>query len=108
MDIAGRCQVDIDFSNYFLPHYEVPEGYDADTYLIDLCYQGAHKIYGDLSDEVRQRLEFELGVIKQMGYSAYFLIVWDFIHFARQSGDPGRPRLRLRRRQFSGLQSGDN
>jgi DNA polymerase-3 subunit alpha len=91
VDIAGRCQVDIDFSNYFLPHYEVPEGYDADTYLIDLCYQGAHKIYGDLSDEVRQRLEFELGVIKQMGYSAYFLIVWDFIHFARESGIPVGP-----------------
>lgn len=91
IEIANRCNVGMDFGKYFLPHYAVPEGFDADTYLVELCYQGARKIYGDLSDEVKKRMEFELGVIKQMGYSAYFLIVWDFIHFAKRSGIPVGP-----------------
>ena len=91
LDIAERCNVEIEFGKYLLPHYEVPEGYNAETYLIELCYRGAQSIYGDLSGEIRKRLEHELGVIKQMGYSAYFLIVWDFIHFARTSGIPVGP-----------------
>lgn len=91
VEIAGRCNVEMEFGKYYLPHYAVPEGYNADTYLAELCYQGARRIYGELSDEVKKRLEFELGVIKQMGYSAYFLIVWDFIHFARQTGIPVGP-----------------
>ena len=91
LEIAERCNVEIEFGKYLLPHYEVPEGYNAETYLIELCYRGAQSIYGDLSDEIRKRLEYELGVIKQMGYSAYFLIVWDFIHFARTSGIPVGP-----------------
>ena len=91
VEIAGRCNVELEFGKYFLPHYAVPEGYNADTYLEELCYQGARRIYGELGEEIRQRLGFELGVIKQMGYSAYFLIVWDFIHFARQKGIPVGP-----------------
>lgn len=91
VEIAGRCNVEIEFGKYYLPHYPVPEGYDADTYLAELCYQGARRIYGELSDGVKKRLEYELGVIKQMGYSAYFLIVWDFIHYARQNGIPVGP-----------------
>lgn len=91
VEIANRCNVGMDFGKYFLPHYAVPEGYNADTYLEELCHRGARKIYGDLSDEVKKRMEFELGVIKQMGYSAYFLIVWDFIHFAKRNGIPVGP-----------------
>jgi len=91
LEIAGRCNIEIDFGKYFLPHYAVPQGYTADTYLEELCYRGAHKIFGDLSEEIKKRLSFELGVIKQMGYSAYFLIVWDFIHFAKQKGIPVGP-----------------
>ncbi len=91
VEIADRCNVEMEFGKYFLPDYTVPEGYNADTYLVELCYGGARRIYGGLDDEVRERLEYELGVIKQMGYSAYFLIVWDFIHFARQNGIPVGP-----------------
>lgn len=90
-EIADRCNVELEFGKYFLPDYAVPEGYNADTYLTELCYGGVRSIYGVPDDEVRQRLEYELGVIKQMGYSAYFLIVWDFIHFARQNGIPVGP-----------------
>lgn len=91
VEIADRCNVELEFGKYFLPDYAVPEGYNAATYLTELCYGGVRKIYGGLDDEVRQRLEYELGVIKQMGYAAYFLIVWDFIHFARQNGIPVGP-----------------
>lgn len=91
LEIAGRCNVEMEFGKYYLPHYAVPEGYNTDTYLEELCYRGAQRIYGDFSHEIKKRLEFELGVIKQMGYSAYFLIVWDFIHFARQHGIPVGP-----------------
>ncbi|TEB11413.1 DNA polymerase III subunit alpha [Pelotomaculum sp. FP] len=92
LQIAERCQVEMDFSQYYLPYFAVPEGYTADTYLEELCYQGAHRRYGDeLSEEVKNRLSYELGVIKKMGYSAYFLIVWDFINFARQQGIPVGP-----------------
>ncbi|HBC93574.1 MAG TPA: DNA polymerase III subunit alpha, partial [Pelotomaculum sp.] len=92
LQIAERCQVEIDFSQYYLPYFAVPEGYTADAYLEELCYQGAHRRYGDeLSEEVKNRLSYELGVIKKMGYSAYFLIVWDFINFARQQGIPVGP-----------------
>jgi len=91
LEIAGRCNVEIGFGNYYLPDYAVPEGYSADTYLEELCRRGARRIYGGLNGEVEKRLEFELDVVKQMGYSAYFLIVWDFIHFARERGIPVGP-----------------
>ncbi|MCL2766321.1 MAG: DNA polymerase III subunit alpha, partial [Peptococcaceae bacterium] len=93
LEIGDRCQVDIDFGKYFLPHYTVPEGYSIDSYLNELCFRGAGKIYGQISQVVKERLDFELEVIKQMGYSAYFLIVWDFIHYAKNQGiavGPGR------------------
>lgn len=91
LEIADRCNVEMEFGSYYLPHYAVPEGHNADTYLKELCYRGAQRLYGDFGPEIQKRLEFELGVIKQMGYSAYFLIVWDFIHFARQKGIPVGP-----------------
>ncbi|MDA8234893.1 MAG: DNA polymerase III subunit alpha [Clostridia bacterium] len=91
--IAERCQVELDFSQTHLPYYEVPEGYDRDSYLEKICWEKAAQRYGELSPEVQERLGFELSVIKTMGYSGYFLIVWDFINYAREKGilvGPGR------------------
>ncbi|MBE3587682.1 MAG: DNA polymerase III subunit alpha [Thermoanaerobacteraceae bacterium] len=89
--IAERCQVDLSFGRLHLPHYEVPPNHTADSYLEELCREGVRRRYGEPSEAVRQRLEYELQIIRQMGYSAYFLIVWDFIHYARQNGIPVGP-----------------
>ncbi len=91
--IAERCNVEIEFGVTKLPHYEVPEGYDSWTYLNHLCDEGLVKRYADRADELRERLDYELGVIKKMGYVDYFLIVWDFINYAKRNGiavGPGR------------------
>lgn len=89
--IAERCHVTLEFGKLHLPEYKVPEGHTVDSYLRELCLKGIQWRYGGMSEQVKQRLEFELNVIKQMGYSAYFLIVWDFIHFARENGIPVGP-----------------
>ncbi|MGB9802204.1 DNA polymerase III subunit alpha [Desulfofundulus sp.] len=89
--IAERCRVELNFGQTHLPHYQVPEGHDVDSYLEQLCLEGVRRRYGEMTEPVRQRLEYELKVIRQMGYSAYFLIVWDFIHYARQKGIPVGP-----------------
>ncbi|MCG8401278.1 MAG: DNA polymerase III subunit alpha [Firmicutes bacterium] len=89
--IADRCNVELEFGNLHLPEYRVPDGHTPDSYLRELCLDGVKWRYGEINDTVGQRLEFELKVIKQMGYSTYFLIVWDFIHFARKSGIPVGP-----------------
>ena len=91
--IAQRCNVEIEFGHTKLPKYEVPEGYDSWTYLLHLCNEGLVKRYGDHAEDYRERLDYELGVIKKMGYVDYFLIVWDFINYAKQNGiavGPGR------------------
>jgi DNA polymerase-3 subunit alpha len=87
--IAERCDLELQFGGTILPEYEVPEGYTADTYLEKLCWEGARWRYGDeIPQEVRERLEHELRIIKQTGYAGYFLIVWDYVRFARQKGFP--------------------
>ena len=91
--IAERCNVEIEFGVTKLPHYEVPEGYDSWTYLNYLCKEGLVRRYGNEADKLRERLDYELGVIKKMGYVDYFLIVWDFINYAKEHGiavGPGR------------------
>ena len=91
--IAQRCNVEIEFGKTKLPKYEVPEGFDSWTYLLHLCNEGLVKRYGDEAEKHRERLDYELGVIKRMGYVDYFLIVWDFINYAKQNGiavGPGR------------------
>ena len=91
--IADRCNVDIEFGKHRLPHFEVPQGYDPWTYLRKLCYDGLAKRYGDYGDEIKERLEYELNTIRTMGFVDYFLIVWDFIHYAKSNGfavGPGR------------------
>ena len=89
--IADRCNVEIEFGVTKLPHFEVPEGYDSWTYLNKLCFDGLKERYPDKEDELKERLDYELGVIKKMGYVDYFLIVWDFINYARSKGIPVGP-----------------
>ena len=96
-EIAERCNVEFEFGNYHLPEYIPPDGKSTDDYLRELCYDGLVKRYGSnaMSPDsmYRQRLETELKVIEGMGYVEYFLIVWDFIHYAKSHGiavGPGR------------------
>jgi len=92
--IADMCNVELEFGRSILPNFEIPEGYTSESYLRKLCYDGAAFRFGDnLSDEVKERLEYELDVICKMGYADYYLIVWDFIRFAKDNGitvGPGR------------------
>ena len=90
-EIADRCHVEIVFGETKLPHFDVPEGYDSWTYLNKLCYEGLDRRYGDKAESLQSRLEYELNVIKNMGYVDYFLIVWDFINYARTHGIPVGP-----------------
>ena len=89
--IAKRCNVDIEFGVTKLPHFEVPEGYDSWTYLNKLCKEGLERRYPDRHEELLPNLEYELDVIRKMGYVDYFLIVWDFINFAREHDIPVGP-----------------
>ena len=110
--IADRCNVDIEFGVTKLPHFEVPVGFTSETYLSKLCFDGLKERYGssfsntnvganeddymhqpagDTGQTLKERLDYELGVIKRMGYVDYFLIVWDFINYARRNGIPVGP-----------------
>lgn len=86
--IADRCNVDLSPKGYHLPVVEVPEGYTAETYLRKLCEEGLRRRYDSHADDavIRDRLEYELSVIHQMGFDAYFLIVWDLCRHARENG----------------------
>ena len=91
--IAERCNVEIEFGVTKLPKYDVPEGYDAWSYLNKLCEDGFAERYPEDDGSLKERLHYELDVIHSMGYVDYFLIVWDFIHFAKSHGimvGPGR------------------
>ena len=90
-EIARRCNVDFEFGHYHLPDFPVPNGEPHDQYLHRLCIEGAIRRYGSLEGEVGQRLEYEFSMICRMGYVDYFLIVWDFIRFARSKGIPVGP-----------------
>ena len=91
--IARRCNVEIEFGVTRLPRFDVPEGYDSWTYLNKLCDDGMAERYPEDDGTLRDRLDFELNTIRQMGYVDYFLIVWDYINYARENGimvGPGR------------------
>ncbi len=92
--IAERADVEIEFGNAVLPTFPVPEGHTQDSYLRELTFEGAKERYGEtLAPHVAERIEYELGVIRDMGFSAYFLVVWDLVRFARTSEirvGPGR------------------
>ncbi len=96
--IADRCNVEIEFGVTKLPKYDVPEGYDSWSYLNKLCtdglkerYEDENKPAGNTGQTLRERLDYELGVIRTMGYVDYFLIVWDFINYAKENGIPVGP-----------------
>lgn len=86
LEIAERCNVNLDKTGYHLPLFEVPDGYTPETYLRELCEAGLRERYHERADEapIRERLDVELGVIHRMGFDAYFLIVWDLCRYARE------------------------
>ena len=89
--IAQRCHVDIEFGVTKLPRFDVPSPYTSWEYLNKLCYEGLSERYGERAEELKPRLEYELTTIQKMGYVDYFLIVWDFIRYARDNGIPVGP-----------------
>ena len=89
--IAEKCNLELTFNKIHIPHYEPPFGKDKETFLRELCLQNLPARYGITSKEIEERLEHELGTIKKMGFISYFLIVWDFIHYAKQNGIPVGP-----------------
>ncbi|MGM9668420.1 MAG: DNA polymerase III subunit alpha [Faecousia sp.] len=89
--IAERCNVEFVFNQYHLPSFPVPEGFTNEEYFRKLCMDGFAERYQNPPESYRQRLEYEIGVISRMGYVNYYLIVWDFIHFAKEHGIPVGP-----------------
>jgi DNA polymerase III subunit alpha len=93
LEIADRCNVNLKFDMNLIPSFEVPESYTPDSFLKELCYQNIGKRYGSITDLVDERIKRELSVINKMGFSEYFLIVWDFVNFAKNNNirvGPGR------------------
>ena len=91
--IADRCNVEFNFDEHHLPHFDVPEGETSKTYLRKVCEREIPRLYGDTSDELKKRLDYELDVIGTMGFEDYFLIVWDYVRYAREHDilvGPGR------------------
>ena len=89
--IAERCNLDFTFHEYHLPSFPVPEGLTNEEYFRKLCMDGFRERYANPPDSYRQRLEYEISVISRMGYVNYYLIVWDFIHYAKEQGIPVGP-----------------
>ena len=89
--IADRCNVEIEFGVTKLPKFDVPDGYDSWSYLNKLCFDGLEERYANNKEQHMEKLNYELDVIKNMGYVDYFLIVWDFINWARENGIPVGP-----------------
>lgn len=91
VDIAEKCHLIIEMGNSPLPHYDVPKSHTVETYLDFKVREGLEKRYKEITPDIEKRVKYELGIIEQMGFSAYFLITWDFINFARESGIPVGP-----------------
>ncbi len=89
--IADRCNVEFVFNQYHLPSFPVPAGFTNDQYFRKLCYEGFEARYTNPPESYLQRLEYEIGVISRMGYVNYYLIVWDFIRYAKEQGIPVGP-----------------
>ncbi len=93
LEVAERCTVELDLGRILLPRFPTPEDRDSFDYLVELCEKGLEKRYERVTPELQERLKFELKTVKEMGFADYFLIVWDFIRFAKQNGisvGPGR------------------
>lgn len=93
LEVAEKCNLQISFDQVYLPHYTLPEtGYiDLDEFLGNLCYRGLRERYKEITPEIEKRLRDELSLIQKMGYSGYFLIVWDFVQYAKKEGIPIGP-----------------
>ena len=89
--IAERCNVDFTFGHHLLPEFPVPDGLSAEQFLRKLCQDKLAERYSEITEEILDRLNYELSIIEKMGFSSYFLIVWDFINYARQNGVPVGP-----------------
>lgn len=93
LEIADKCNVELELGKTFLPHYQQPKEFTLEDYLENLCYERLSKKYDTVTDEIKERLKYELSVIQKTGFAAYFLIVWDFVHYAKSEGikvGPGR------------------
>jgi DNA polymerase III subunit alpha len=93
LEVAARCNVELELGRILLPRFPTPEGRESFDYLVELTERGLDKRYGKATDELNERLRFELKTIREMGFADYFLIVWDFIAFAKRNGiqvGPGR------------------
>jgi DNA polymerase III subunit alpha len=93
LEVAERCNVEIELGRILLPQFPTPEGRDSFDYLVELCEKGLARRYDKVTADLQERLKYELKTIKEMGFTDYFLIVWDFIRFAKQNGvsvGPGR------------------
>ena len=90
-EFASKCNIEIELGNAPLPHYDVPEGHTNESYLEYVVYEGMKKRYGEITPELKERVDYELGVINKMGFPAYFLITWDFIHYAKTHNIPVGP-----------------
>ncbi len=88
LEITDRCNLELDYQRDPMPKYKVPEGYTHDSYLRELCYRGLREKYGELSEPIRQRIDYELDIIKQTGHANYFLIVGDYVAHAHKQGYP--------------------
>ena len=91
LEITEKCNLELEFGKIHLPHYEPPPGKTQQDYLHELCYRGLEGRYGQTNTLLVERLEHELSVITQAGYTSYFLIVWDFVRFAKERGIPVGP-----------------
>lgn len=88
LEIADKCNLTIPFHEYTIPTYVPPDGSQDHEYLRKLCFEGLERRYGEITDEIRERAETELGVIISMGFASYYLIVWDFVNYAKSQGIP--------------------
>ena len=88
LEIANRCNLELDSQQDPMPKYEAPEGHTHDSYLRELCYNGLREKFGELSEPIRQRVDYELDIIRQANHANYFLIVGDYVNYARKQGYP--------------------
>ena len=93
LEITEKCNLELDFTKTYLPHYKAPEGKTREQYLRELVQEGLKKRYSDIDSKIKNRVKHELGIIEKSGYTSYFLIAWDFVRYAKERGisvGPGR------------------
>lgn len=91
LKVADKCSLNIPMGKSILPHYPVPPNYTPESYLNKIAREGLERRYKNITEDIEERFRFELGIIEQMGFAAYFLIVWDFIDYSRKNGVPVGP-----------------